>query len=1089
MVTRGDMLHRTVAIGVACAAVFFPLLLMGCNGTAATAAKVQPLSADAGADATIDAASTGADVVLICPGAPGCPCTENGDCDIGVCIDDPVVEGGKACARSCVDVCPGGYKCANVSVGGSDVYSICVPRWGRVCDPCTTSTDCDSLGVAGLSCVDQGDIGMYCGSACAADGDCPSGYGCKNVSTAEGGKATQCVRLPGSGGDGFGQCPCSTRAVKIKLSTSCAVPITGPNGKPAGSCKGNRTCTTKGLSECVAAPPEPETCNGLDDNCNGLTDEGSCDDNNACTLDNCDGKSACSHKALDGTVCDDGSACTDDDKCQLGVCIPGSAKNCDDKNICTKDQCDAVKGCAHTPDEGAPCDDDNACTLGDVCAQGQCQSGVSKVCKSPDGCTKATCGLSDGKCSYAKVAEGTPCDDGVVCTDKDTCNLGVCAGVPMTCDDGNVCTVDSCDAKTGCTSTPQGKIACDDGNPCTLSDQCQAGQCIGTQVVCDDKNPCTSDACNAQGTCTFQPKTAACDDGDPCTTGDHCVGLACVPGSSVCACKQDADCPDDGNICNGSSFCDTGSVPYGCKTKPGSVLSCDDSNACTTDSCDPTGGCSHVNTSASCSDGNGCTVGDACGGGKCVPGANTCQCATTADCAGLEDGNLCNGTLTCNTLALPYKCVVDPKTVVTCTSPAGTCAVGTCTLATGACSYVPQNNGQSCNADNSVCTVGDVCSGGTCVAGAVVNCDDGNACTGDSCNSASGCTHASLAVACSDGNACTVGDVCSQGTCSAGNPKVCSDGNVCTTDSCSVTTGACSSVANAAACDDGNPCSTNDTCAAGACKGVLPVCGNGKCECGESALTCAADCATPGMVVLPAGTYVMGSPNNSAWTDEKPQHQVTLSAFELDKTEVTVAQYAAFYNQLSPDQQCNGLNSGFVCGQPDTTQYCNWSVVGKEQHPVNCVDWYQANAYCVWAHKAGRLPTEAEWEYAARSGGKSQTYPWGEAAPICTLANSYGCNPDSTKAICSTPAGNSSQGACDLAGNALEWCSDWYGPYSAGAQINPTGPSSGDFRVLRGGSWWFMPDLMRSAYRAATVDNGNASSRSHVIGFRCARTL
>ena len=1144
------MLSRRCAAGFAYTFAVLHLLLSGCSDSGTMAAKAQPLKPDAAFDAVLDAASSSADIVLVCPGAPGCPCTENGDCDLGICADDPYVEGGKACARSCVDVCPGGYKCANVSVGGSDVYSICVPRWGRVCDPCTTSTDCDSLGISGLSCIDQGDQGMYCGSACAADGDCPNGYGCKQVTTAEGGKATQCIRLPSAGGDGFGQCPCSTRAVKLKLSTSCAVPVTGPDGKLAGSCKGNRGCSTKGLSECVAAPPLAEACNGLDDNCNGLTDEGSCDDKNACTLDICDGKSTCSHKLLDGTACDDGSACTDGDQCQQGACVPGKTKNCDDKNICTKDQCDAVKGCAHAPDEGAPCDDDNACTLGDVCAQGQCQAGVPKICKSPDGCTTATCSLSDGKCNYVKVAEGTPCEDGVVCTDKDTCKLGVCGGVPMSCDDGNVCTTDACDAKKGCIATPQGQVTCDDGNPCTLNDKCQSGQCLGAQLVCDDKNACTADACNAQGTCTFLSKSGACDDGDPCTVGDQCAGFACKPGNMVCACKQDSDCPDDKNVCNGSLYCDTSSVPYGCKVKPATVPHCDDDNVCTTDSCDPTSGCQHVNNATACSDGNGCTVGDACSGGKCSPGANTCQCTVTPDCLALEDGNVCNGTLMCDTKTLPYKCVVDPATIVTCTPPVGTCAVGTCAPTTGTCSYVPQNNGQSCNADNNACTVGDACSGGKCIAGSVANCDDGNACTSDSCSSATGCAHAPLAVACTDGNPCTLGDICSQGVCTPGSLKDCNDGNACTIDSCNVATSACVNKASSATCDDGNACTANDTCAAGQCSGsaINPAtacsdsnaCTQDGCDtvkgcthtlnCDDGNDCTVDSCASPssgcqhpaaplgqacgsggicdgkgkctpvptGMVFIPGGTFWMGcnfALDPGCPASATPQHKVTLSSYFMDKTEVTVGQYKACVS----DGACAAPYGGCTDGAPWWPDQLN--------NPVPCATWEQARTYCKWHGVAAGydLPTEAQWEMAARGSceknGSSasnaacksamRTFPWGEELATCTYAvmpknGQFGCGTSATFAVGAKPAGDSPYGLHDMAGNAQEWTRDGSQGYSAADQTDPYVPLPSALQ-----SYAVTRGGAFDGGWVATTDRGGESAYYYKadLGFRCSKTF
>ncbi len=247
----------------------------------------------------------------------------------------------------------------------------------------------------------------------------------------------------------------------------------------------------------------------------------------------------------------------------------------------------------------------------------------------------------------------------------------------------------------------------------------------------------------------------------------------------------------------------------------------------------------------------------------------------------------------------------------------------------------------------------------------------------------------------------------------------------------------------------------------------------------------------------------MGSPAGTGDADEHPQHQVTLSAFELDKTEVTVAQYTVFYDQLGASQKCSDHNTAsFLCGYPgpglwdSADTYCHWGVSGKEQQPLNCADWFQAAAYCAWSHPGGRLPTEAEWEYAARGGGKDQTYPWGNTKASCAYAVCYegtsGCNAIDSWTPCSKPNGNSSQGACDLAGNMMEWCADWYGPYSASPQTDPTGPAAGsagptDYPVLRGGSWWFDWSFLRSADRFFNYTT--ADERNQQIGFRCARTL
>ena len=217
------------------------------------------------------------------------------------------------------------------------------------------------------------------------------------------------------------------------------------------------------------------------------------------------------------------------------------------------------------------------------------------------------------------------------------------------------------------------------------------------------------------------------------------------------------------------------------------------------------------------------------------------------------------------------------------------------------------------------------------------------------------------------------------------------------------------------------------------------------------------------MVLVPAGEFWMGSEDGGA--DEKPRHRVTLDAFYIDKHEVTNARYGRFMG---------------ATGRSVPT-YWNDSTWNSPQQPVVGVSWDDADAYCKWAGK--RLPTEAEWEKAAR-GTDGRKYPWGEQWDA-SRANSVESKLGKTVPVGAYPAGASPYGALDMAGNAWEWVADWYDRdyYRRSPEQNPRGPETGSGRVLRGGSWLSLPILLRAANRY----DFTPGSRSDLIGFRCAR--
>jgi formylglycine-generating enzyme required for sulfatase activity len=234
------------------------------------------------------------------------------------------------------------------------------------------------------------------------------------------------------------------------------------------------------------------------------------------------------------------------------------------------------------------------------------------------------------------------------------------------------------------------------------------------------------------------------------------------------------------------------------------------------------------------------------------------------------------------------------------------------------------------------------------------------------------------------------------------------------------------------------------------------------------------------MVYVPPGEFQMGNAEGNL--EEQPVHAVELDGFWIDRTEVTHAQFAVFLNE-----QGNQTEGGVTWLKLEDED-CVIERVGSEyrsksgyaDYPVIEVSWYGAAAYCDWA--GGRLPTEAEWEYAA-CGPEEREYPWGDDVPDCDKANYYGCV-GLTAAVGSHPAGASWCDALDMAGNVWEWVADWYGGYPAGRQVNPSGRPSGEVRVLRGGSWVVVPDNGRCTARGWSPPDASNDD----FGFRCAKS-
>lgn len=616
----------------------------------------------------------------------GCSCQGNGDCLDGLCIESA---DGRMCTRTCISECPEDFDCVQSSSFG-DPISLCVPRYTRLCRPCQADADCQSAAdpfPAYCVLADDPANGSFCSASCASR-PCPEGYACEDVTTQAGGTARQCV--PESG-----ECTCRPSWSGLGLVTDCQVKnafgacdgtrtcgangltaCTGPQASPElcdgadndcndtpddipavaclvtntyGSCPGTTAC---GGNEtvCVGKEPAPETCNGIDDNCVGGADEGSCEDGLTCTTDTCQGGSQCTHALNAGSCLINGacwamntynplSACEVCDPARStltwsqaagtcvigGACYPNGAVNPQNAcQVCNANQTStAWTTQTNTCQIGGQCylaNDTNPTNPCEICVpttstvawtqafntcniQDQCYAAGAK--KPGEPCY--VCDPSRSASGWSTALNGTSCDDGNACSSTSACNgAGVCVG-DTSCNDGIACTQDTC-TQAGCDNT---QVA---AGYCRISNVCWNNQAQHPSNVCQWCDPTSSKTAWSN-----RASNVSCSDGFFCTSGDHCNGLGSCVGGGSGPCGDAYACTND--VCNeASDSC----------TYPLQTSKCLISGTCYTDGdaqsgfvcneCEPTASTSGWTfiTNKGCNDGNECTTADKCTGGACA---------------------------------------------------------------------------------------------------------------------------------------------------------------------------------------------------------------------------------------------------------------------------------------------------------------------------------------------------------------------------------------------------------------------------------------------------------------------------------------
>jgi len=711
----------------------------------------------------------------------GSPCESHGECLVGWCL---MTREGPRCPGTCVtQACAAGQECVEVASASGLVTRLCVDPLATLCQPCADHADCEVVpteGQAGPRCLSYPGEGRFCGLPCDAGRPCPAGYTC----WADG----QCRSDAGA-------CECTPWSVEVRAATACRVT------NAAGSCEGLRVCEEGGLTDCDAATPAPEVCNGRDDDCNGLVDDGA-------TI-----RAECGAYVCAGVLGCLGACATDADCASGWVCDRGEGLD------------DVAGECVRTGLDGSACDDDGDCHSG-YCAGGFCCAGPEGLCCA----VHADCAALDQEATCSSAGAAGCAGSQVV---------GRCEA--FTCQPATVAAPHGCEGApcAGGACAPAGFIP---PGHCDASGGCAP---LGAIVPCDDGDPCTLDGCSPTEGCLASPRTgvtsAACYTFDPSTRG---LGV-CEDGVLVCEGGEAVACQGQvgpgAELCNGldddcNGLTDDGvgpqCWPYACKGVEGCATSCQGAADCAPGAfCDGAGACQPSGAT-----GTSCVEDAHCASGRCRNGiccqAGTC-CGEDAHCAAFDSVHCgqagpggCSGTRTAGLCdAATHQCV------------------GATTLDPGGC------EGVICDAascEGLSLRPASVCDpAGACVAvEGLVDCAphrcEQAACTA-SCESTADCAPG---VTCSaqgecegsvpDGGPCTNDGQCANGRCEAG--YCCVDGHCCGDDGdCAVfdeapvceQPGACAGSQVVGRCGADAACTTVSIASPGACAGRL--CGDVEC--------------------------------------------------------------------------------------------------------------------------------------------------------------------------------------------------------------------------------------------------------------------